>query len=309
MPTPIRVVLIGLGKIARDQHLPALMQDPRFEVAGVVDPVAGLEGHPYAATLEDLLAQGVAFDAVALCTPPQVRADLARQALEAGKHVLLEKPPGVSAAEIEALVPLAETRRLTLMTAWHSRYAAAVEPARLALAGRRLLSGRITWKEDVRVWHPGQQWLWQPGGMGVFDPGINALSILTSLLDTTWCVRRARLEKPENQFMPVSAQLQLENAEGAEIEADFDFLYPGPPVWEIVLETDAGPLTLAEGGATLRSDGAPVPVQLDGEYAALYDHFARLVVDGATFAELAPLRLVEDALRAAIIARSPAIAV
>jgi D-galactose 1-dehydrogenase len=40
----------------------------------------------------------------------------------------------------------------------------------------------VEWKEDVRQWHPGQQWIWQPGGLGVFDPGINALSIVTWML-------------------------------------------------------------------------------------------------------------------------------
>jgi D-galactose 1-dehydrogenase len=309
MAGPIRIVLVGLGKIARDQHLPALALDSRFEVAGVVDPVAGLEGLPHAESLERILAQDIVFDAVALCTPPQVRAGLALRALEAGKHVLLEKPPGVTATEIEALIPVAAAKGLTLMTAWHARYAAAVEPARRALAGQRLLGGRITWKEDVRVWHPGQQWLWQPGGMGVFDPGINALSILTSLVDTTWSVRRARLEQPANQFMPVSAQLELTSAEGAEIDVDFDFLHPGPPIWEIALETDGGPLTLADGGATLRTAGPPVPLQLDREYAAVYDHFARLIAEGTGFTDLAPLRLVEEAMRVAVTAPTAAIAV
>ena len=41
---------------------------------------------------------------------------------------------------------------------------------------------KVTWKEDVRKWHPGQEWIWQPGGFGVFDPGINALSIVTKIL-------------------------------------------------------------------------------------------------------------------------------
>jgi D-galactose 1-dehydrogenase len=40
----------------------------------------------------------------------------------------------------------------------------------------------VIWREDVRVWHPGQDWIWQPGGLGVFDPGINALSIITHIL-------------------------------------------------------------------------------------------------------------------------------
>jgi hypothetical protein len=41
---------------------------------------------------------------------------------------------------------------------------------------------RIEWREDVRVWHPGQTWIWEPGGFGVSDPGINALSVATRIL-------------------------------------------------------------------------------------------------------------------------------
>jgi hypothetical protein len=70
----------------------------------------------------------------------------------------------------------------TLFATWHSRFAPAVEPARQWLTPRRIRSVHINWKEDVRVWHPGQGWIFEPGGLGVFDPGINALSILTRIL-------------------------------------------------------------------------------------------------------------------------------
>ena len=58
-------------------------------------------------------------------------------------------------------------------------------------------SGRIIWKEDVHHWHPGQRWIWEPGGFGVFDPGINALSVLTEILPTKSCVeaRVARVSR------------------------------------------------------------------------------------------------------------------
>ena len=54
--------------------------------------------------------------------------------------------------------------------------------AREWLRTRELRRGRITGKEDVHFWHPGQRWIFEPGGFGVFDPGINALSILTDIL-------------------------------------------------------------------------------------------------------------------------------
>src|SRR3546814_16671658 len=63
----------------------------------------------------------------------------------------------------------------TLFTTWHAQYNTAVEEARVRIAQDGLSRARITWIEDVRKWHPGQDWIWKPGGFGVFDPGINAL--------------------------------------------------------------------------------------------------------------------------------------
>ena len=59
---------------------------------------------------------------------------------------------------------------------------AMVSDARAWLKGRTVTSGRISWRESARKWHPGQRWLWEAGGLGVFDPAINAFSILTALL-------------------------------------------------------------------------------------------------------------------------------
>src|SRR5579862_5513997 len=116
------------------------------------------------------------IEAVALCTTPQVRSALSRSALLQGKHVLLEKPPGVTVSEVLDLIKLAERQGVSLFASWHSRHAPGVEPARTWLAGRTARRVTVTWKEDVRVWHPGQRWIWEAGGLGVFDPGINALS-------------------------------------------------------------------------------------------------------------------------------------
>ncbi len=114
-------------------------------------------------------------------------------ALKAGKHVLLEKPPGASVSELTPLIATARQAGRTLFAAWHSRFAPAVEPARAFLAERTIKSVVVEWKEDVRVWHPGQAWIWEPGGFGVFDPGINALSIMTRILPRPFFLTEAEL--------------------------------------------------------------------------------------------------------------------
>jgi predicted dehydrogenase len=133
---PICLALVGLGKIARDQHVPAIGRDPGFALAATADPVAGLAGIPAFPTLEALLDRGPPFDAIAICTPPQVRHGLARRALSQAKHVLLEKPPAASLGEVDDLRAVAQANGRTIFAAWHSRFAPAVAPARAWLAAR-----------------------------------------------------------------------------------------------------------------------------------------------------------------------------
>jgi len=291
---PIRVAVVGLGKIARDQHLPALRASPALVLAATVCPFGTLaEGVPGFATIEDLEAAGVAVDAVAICTPPQVRHRLAAQALGRGLHVLLEKPPAATLSEAASLVDLAAGAGLTIFAAWHSRFAAGVEPAREWLARRRILGVRITWREDVRVWHPGQAWIWQSGGFGVFDPGINALSIATRILPHPIALTDAELEFPANQHAPIAARLSLETA-GAPIAVDFDFRQTGPQSWDIEVETDGGTLLLSHGGAVLTLPEGTRQAS-DAEYPALYARFTDLIRSGASDVDTAPLQLVADA--------------
>ena len=161
---PTRIALVGMGKIARDQHLPAIAGDAGFSLAATVSPHDhGIDGIPHLDSLDDLLANGPAVDAVALCTPPQVRYDLATLALKRGIHVFLEKPPGATLAEVDVLQERARKTGSTLFAAWHSRFAAGVAPARAWLADRHVSKVEIVWREDVRVWHPGQAWIWEHG--------------------------------------------------------------------------------------------------------------------------------------------------
>jgi D-galactose 1-dehydrogenase len=293
--TPVRLALVGLGKIARDQHLPAIAADKRFVLAAVVSRSSGVDGVAHFANLAELLASDVTVDAIALCTPPQPRHALAHQALAAGKHVMLEKPPGATLSEVEDLRLVAVARGLTLQTTWHSRCAAGVQPAREWLAEREVKAVRICWKEDVRVWHPGQTWIWEAGGLGVFDPGINALSIVTAILPRPFFLTRGVLHTPSNLQAPVQAELDFTDAAGAPIRAEFDFLQTGPQSWDIEVDTDDGALKLTNGGAKLWINDDLVFEGPDREYPGLYTEFARLIADRASDVDVSPLRHVADA--------------
>jgi NAD-dependent oxidoreductase involved in siderophore biosynthesis len=292
---PIRIAVVGLGKIAREQHLPSIRASDAFELVAVASPHDRLDGFPSYDSLDSLLQAHQDVQAVALCMPPQARAAIARVALRRGCHVLLEKPPGTSIAEVEELSRLADERRLTLFASWHSRYGPAVEPARTWLQRKRILRVSITWKEDVRVWHPGQDWIWTAAGFGAFDPGINALSILTRVAPGALMLGAVELQFPSNRAAPSAARLSM-TLDGAPVEMDLDILHSGTPIWEIDIGTDAGRLSLGAGGAVLHIDGCPVAVTPMQEYEALYAHFAALVGARSCDVDMVPLRLVIDAL-------------
>ncbi|PJG56094.1 galactose 1-dehydrogenase [Bradyrhizobium forestalis] len=293
--TELRIAIVGFGKIARDQHVGAIAAVPGATLAAVASRNASLPELPHFATIEELLEQGPPIDAVSLCTPPQVRRAQAAAALAAGKHVMLEKPPGAGVAELDPLIAMAAGAKRTLFATWHSRYAPAVEPARQWLAERRISSVHISWNEDVRVWHPGQGWIFEPGGLGVFDPGINALSILTRILPKPVFVTAAELGFPANRQAPIAANLTLTDISGLPVTAEFDFRQTGPQSWDILVETDQGRLTLSNGGARMAIDGKVLAEAPDEEYRGLYRRFVELAATGASDVDLTPLRLVADA--------------
>ncbi len=291
----IRLGIVGLGKIARDQHLGAIEATNGVELVAVASRNASLDGIASFNDIDDLLAGDVQVDAISLCTPPQGRFEQARAALEAGKHVMLEKPPGATLSEVHALEALARTKGVTLFSTWHSREAAAVEPARALLAERTLRSVAVEWKEDVRHWHPGQDWIWEPGGLGVFDPGINALSIVTRILPESFHLLRSNLYFPQNRSAPIAASLSFSTSSGVAVTAEFDWRQTGPQTWDIRVETEEGPVVLTHGGSRLSVDGEQRLVEDDREYRNLYKHFVRLVGEGRSDADFSPLVHVADA--------------
>jgi D-galactose 1-dehydrogenase len=292
---PIRIGIVGVGKIVRDQHVPALAGDDAFQLVAAASRHARIDGIANFDSIVAMLEGVPDLAAVALCMPPQVRFAAARAALEAGKHVFLEKPPGATVSEVEDLKALAAERGVSLFASWHSRYAPAVEAAKTFLAANRPTAVSINWKEDVRRWHPNQEWIWQAGGLGVFDPGINALSITTHILPRALFVTEATLEFPDNRDAPIAAQITFSDADGLEVKADFDWRQTGPQSWDIFAETAAGQMVLSAGGAKLAVAGRIVREEPEAEYPMLYKRFAEIVKAGVSDVDIAPLRHVADA--------------
>jgi D-galactose 1-dehydrogenase len=224
--------------------------------------------------------------------------------------VLLEKPPSQTVSEVVDLAGRAAAQGRTLFTAWHSMFSAATVPARRILAERGATAMRIVWQEDVEKFHPGVDWFWQPGGMGVFDPGINALSIAVASLPEPLFVRAATFQVPDGAHTPVAATLTLATpTHEAGFTASFDWDHQGDEIWSISWSLgDGGTLELQQGGRMLVLDGRTILDAADNEYPALYRHFAALIAEGRSDAETRPLQLAADAFSLARIERVPAFA-
>lgn len=150
-----RVAVVGLGhwgpNIARNL-------DRLGALAAIADRDAARrdalgERYPAAATfagLEDVLAEGK-VDAVAIATPPATHGPLCRMALEAGKHVFVEKPLCLDLAEAEALRALADARGLTLMVGHLLLYHAAFRKLKEVVAEGRVGTLRYVYSHRLSL--------------------------------------------------------------------------------------------------------------------------------------------------------------
>lgn len=163
---PVRVGVIGCGYWGPNL-IRNLLDLPSAVLVGVADRdsqrLAGLRaGHPQVATVashRDLLRLGV--DAVAIATPPATHYAIAKECLENGVSVLVEKPMCLTTAEAEDLVATAESRGLTLMAGHTFEYNPAVRALKDIIDSGEL--GRIYYVNAVRV------------NLGLFQRGLNVL--------------------------------------------------------------------------------------------------------------------------------------
>ena len=140
----IRAGIIGCGMISKVRHAPEYTANPKCELAGMFDAIPGradalsaqFGGRVYE-TLDDML-NDPSIDAVSICTANVTHAELSIRALNAGKHVLCEKPMATTTAEAEAMVDAAKLNGKILMIAHNQRLA----PAHV-LAKQILDSGKL----------------------------------------------------------------------------------------------------------------------------------------------------------------------
>ena len=295
-----RIGIVGYGKIAQDQHEPSIRDSPDFELAAVSNAgaTATPAGTPAFATYAEMLQSVPDLDAVAICTPPGPRRAIARDVLAAGRHALLEKPPAGTVTEVTDIGEAARAAGKVVFTTYHAQHNAAVKRAAERLAGKTVKTLEVTWKEDVRRWHPGQEWVFSAGGFGVFDPGINALSILSRILPAPVFVRSAELSFPKGRDAPIAAALVLGTdapQDSQTLTVALDWRQEGPQTWEIDVETADGlKLKLSNGGSRLEVEGEAAFDGPPDEYPDIYREFAALLAADTSKLDPAPFQLVAD---------------
>ncbi len=221
----IRVGLIGCGSHMVGAHLPRIERDGAVEIAGVADPEsraakslmqrAGAE-LPYFRDWRRLLREST-LDALLIGTPHDQHYAQVKAGLQAGLHVLVEKPLTISTRHAKALLELARSRRRILTIAYQRHYLAAYVYARERIASGELgrvagVTGYVTQK-----WGAMGGWRLDPeqSGGGMFmDTGSH---LVASALWLTGLVPRVVSAAFQNDGHPVDirAAVQVEFAGGA----------------------------------------------------------------------------------------------
>ncbi|MDO6447904.1 Gfo/Idh/MocA family oxidoreductase [Oceanobacillus profundus] len=140
----LRMGIIGAGGIAQGRHIPAFLElQDKVELTAVHDmnkqrasEVAEKYDIPY--VFENYYDLFKEVDAVAICTPNKFHSDISVAALEAGVHVLCEKPMAITTAECERMVEASKKSGKLLLIGYHYRYTEAGQLAKRAVMNNEI---------------------------------------------------------------------------------------------------------------------------------------------------------------------------
>ncbi|HXH22562.1 MAG TPA: Gfo/Idh/MocA family oxidoreductase [Dehalococcoidia bacterium] len=197
MTGPLRIGVIGAGLIATRAHLPAYAacEDARVVAiaSGRVDrarETAAQFGVPRIhERWQDLIADP-AVDAVDICAPNHLHAEMAVAAARAGKHVLVEKPMALSLAEADAMIEAAGATGVTLMVAHNLRFVPVYRQVKRVIAdgeiGRPLAArGVFMHAGPDEFWGAESDWFWdeRAGGGSLLDMGVHMIDLMRWFFD------------------------------------------------------------------------------------------------------------------------------
>ncbi|MBS4206962.1 Gfo/Idh/MocA family oxidoreductase [Bacillus sp. FJAT-50079] len=227
----LKVAVIGCGSIAKFRHLPEYAANEHIEIVAACDIVedrakeaANKYGAKAFTDYEKMLAS-VEIDAVSVCTPNHLHAAISVAALNAGKHVLCEKPMATSKEEALSMIEAAEINGKKLMIGHNQRFVASHQKARQLIADGEI--GKI-YGFRTAFGHPGPEgwsadgkdsWFFRKeeafiGAMG--DLGVHKTDLLRYLLGEEFVEAAAFVETgaKENSTVDDNAVCVLKTESG-----------------------------------------------------------------------------------------------
>jgi predicted dehydrogenase len=192
-PPKIRVAFIGTGAVTAYHHLPGLRLDPRAELVAICDTVPELLEKrraewnvEHATTDPEALCTSDAVDAVVIATPNDTHRPIAVAAAKAGKHVMCEKPLGLSAHEVREMYEAARDSGVVHMTAFTYRFAPAMRYLRHLVKSDALGTPRHFRSQRFLDW-PETSWGWRQyqsraGAGDLFDMTIHRIDFAIDLM-------------------------------------------------------------------------------------------------------------------------------
>jgi D-galactose 1-dehydrogenase len=304
----IGIGLVGLGSIGK-VHEDVLASEPTsmlFRLVAVCDKAAKDTGRPFYMDYRHFLAvEGL--QAVSIATP--LHYDLALAAIKAGKHVLIEKPPTLTLGQLEEIERAGKEAGVTIFTAFHACYRPEVEAARKALAGARIKSITVRYREDVLYYCDPAGWIFDPriAGGGVFmSSGINPISIIMTIMpDSKLKVAKVDLVS-ERDFRVESkgtVEFDFDNGHGV---LDMDWFHKGPEIRTIEFQTTESKYVLDIVKGRLVRDGeiisaasgnAPHVVDQHLEYRGVFKKFYELITKHESLIRKHELKFMMDVYR------------
>ena len=209
----VRFALIGAGVIG-DIHAQALTQLDTAELVAIADPdesKASIMARKYGVEESTIDAENLLrrsdIDAVTICTPSGVHADLAVAALKAGKHVVVEKPIDVSLEAADRIVGAEKASGKTVAVISQHRFDKSTEKVVQAVREGNL--GRITSAIASHAWWRGQSYYdsgdwrgtWAMDGGATMNQTVHTIDLMVSILGVpvevfayTACLAHERIE-------------------------------------------------------------------------------------------------------------------
>lgn len=225
----IRLGILGTSEIAFRRFLPALAQCPAFEYAGVASRTPE-KGNPFADAYGGVIYEGyealLADDSIAavyLPLPPALHYEWGKKALEAGKHLLMEKPFTTDAADTAALLDLAAKKGLAVhenyMFLYHSQLTWLAEQVEAGRIGSlRLIRAAFGFPKRGEADFRYNKAL---GGGALLDCGGYSVRLAAQLLGETARVTAAQLNQPVGYEVDLYGSATLENELGQVAQISF----------------------------------------------------------------------------------------